>query len=87
MTNKLTSTALASLALLASMAAHAQSASKVYIVQLRDEPVASYQGTTSGYAATQAAPPLASPDDGDQLAGDDRPRFARARERRAARGG
>jgi diacylglycerol O-acyltransferase / wax synthase len=38
-------------------------------------------------AATQAAPPLASPDDGDQLAGDDRPRFARARERRAARGG
>jgi WS/DGAT/MGAT family acyltransferase len=38
-------------------------------------------------AATHAAPPLASPDDGDQLAGDDRPRFARARERRAARGG
>jgi WS/DGAT/MGAT family acyltransferase len=38
-------------------------------------------------AATRAAPPLASPDDGDQLAGDDRPRFARARERRAARGG
>ena len=56
MTKKLTSTALASLALLASMAAQAQSASKVYIVQLRDEPVASYQGTTSGYAATQAAP-------------------------------
>ena len=55
MTNKLTSTALASLALLASMAAHAQS-SKVYIVQLRDEPIASYQGTTAGYAATQAAP-------------------------------
>ncbi len=38
-------------------------------------------------AATEAAPPLASPDHGDQLAGDDRPRFARARERRAARGG
>ena len=56
MTKKLTSTALASLALLGSMAAQAQSASKVYIVQLRDEPVASYQGTTTGYAATQAAP-------------------------------
>jgi len=51
---KLTSTALASLALLASMAAHAQ-ATKTYIVQLRDEPAASYQGTTAGYAATQAA--------------------------------
>jgi diacylglycerol O-acyltransferase len=38
-------------------------------------------------AATHAASPLASADDGDQLAGDDRPRFARARERRAARGG
>jgi WS/DGAT/MGAT family acyltransferase len=35
-------------------------------------------------AASEAAPPLASPVDGDQLAGDDRPRFARARERRAA---
>jgi hypothetical protein len=52
---KLTSTALASLALLASMAAHAQT-TKTYIVQLRDEPAASYQGTTAGYAATQAAP-------------------------------
>lgn len=52
---KLTSTALASLALLASMAAQAQ-ATKTYIVQLRDEPAASYQGTTAGYAATQAAP-------------------------------
>lgn len=40
-----------------------------------------------GAAATRAAPPLASPGDGDQLAGDDRPRFARARERRAARRG
>jgi diacylglycerol O-acyltransferase / wax synthase len=38
-------------------------------------------------AAARAAPPLASPGDGDQLAGDDRPRFARARERRAARRG
>ncbi|HVV89431.1 MAG TPA: wax ester/triacylglycerol synthase family O-acyltransferase [Solirubrobacterales bacterium] len=37
-----------------------------------------------GAAASEAAPPLASPVDGDQLAGDDRPRFARARERRAA---
>jgi len=40
-----------------------------------------------GEAADRAAPPLASSDHGDQLAGDDRPRFARARERRAARGG
>jgi hypothetical protein len=40
-----------------------------------------------GAAATRVAPPLASPGDGDQLAGDDRPRFARARERRAARRG
>ena len=40
-----------------------------------------------GAAAAAAAPPLASPGDGDQLAGDDRPRFARARERRAARRG
>jgi diacylglycerol O-acyltransferase len=38
-----------------------------------------------GAAASEASPPLASPGDGDQLAGDDRPRFARARERRAAR--
>ena len=53
---KLTSTALASLALLASMAAHAQGPVKTYIVQLRDEPAASYQGTLTGYAATQAAP-------------------------------
>lgn len=40
-----------------------------------------------GAAATRAVPPVASPADGDQLAGDDRPRFARARERRAARRG
>ncbi|HTR73965.1 MAG TPA: wax ester/triacylglycerol synthase family O-acyltransferase [Solirubrobacterales bacterium] len=40
-----------------------------------------------GAAADKVSPPLASPGDGDQLAGDDRPRFARARERRAARRG
>jgi diacylglycerol O-acyltransferase / wax synthase len=40
-----------------------------------------------GDAADRVAAPLASPGDGDQLAGDDRPRFARARERRAARRG
>jgi diacylglycerol O-acyltransferase / wax synthase len=40
-----------------------------------------------GAAASRVAPPLASPGDGDQLAGDDRPRFARARERRSARRG
>jgi diacylglycerol O-acyltransferase / wax synthase len=38
-------------------------------------------------AAAAVAPPIASADDGDQLAGDDRPRFARAREDRAARRG
>jgi diacylglycerol O-acyltransferase len=38
-------------------------------------------------AAAAAVPPIASADDGDQLAGDDRPRFARAREDRAARRG
>jgi diacylglycerol O-acyltransferase len=37
--------------------------------------------------AAAAAPPVASAGDGDQLAGDDRPRFARAREDRAARRG
>jgi hypothetical protein len=52
---KLTSTAMASLALLASLSAQAQTDVKNYIVQLKDEPAASYQGTTSGYAATQAA--------------------------------
>jgi len=52
---KLTSIAMASLALLAGAGTHAQSAaSKVYIIQLRDEPAASYQGTTAGYAATAA---------------------------------
>ncbi|HVW47597.1 MAG TPA: wax ester/triacylglycerol synthase family O-acyltransferase [Solirubrobacterales bacterium] len=38
-------------------------------------------------AAARVAPPIASTADGDQLAGDDRPRFARAREDRAARRG
>jgi diacylglycerol O-acyltransferase / wax synthase len=38
-------------------------------------------------SAAAAAPPVASASDGDQLAGDDRPRFARAREDRAARRG
>jgi diacylglycerol O-acyltransferase / wax synthase len=37
--------------------------------------------------AAAAVPPVASAGDGDQLAGDDRPRFARAREDRAARRG
>jgi diacylglycerol O-acyltransferase len=37
--------------------------------------------------AAATAPPVASAGDGDQLAGDDRPRFARAREDRAARRG
>ena len=51
---KLTSTALATLVLLSGVAAHAQ-ATKVYVVQLKEEPAASYQGTTTGYAATQAS--------------------------------
>jgi WS/DGAT/MGAT family acyltransferase len=38
-------------------------------------------------SAAAVAPPVASTPDGDQLAGDDRPRFARAREDRAARRG
>ena len=53
---KLKSTAIATLALLSSFAAQAQDDSKVYIVQLKEEPAATYQGTTAGYAATQAAP-------------------------------
>ena len=53
---KLNAIAIATLALLSSFAAQAQSGSKVYIVQLKEEPAASYQGTTAGYAATQAAP-------------------------------
>ena len=55
MKQKLTSIALASLTLLTGVAAQAQT-SKVYIVQMKEEPAASYQGTTAGYAATQAAP-------------------------------
>ncbi|HEY0276818.1 MAG TPA: wax ester/triacylglycerol synthase family O-acyltransferase [Solirubrobacterales bacterium] len=38
-------------------------------------------------SAAAGAPPIASAGDGDQLAGDDRPRFARAREDPAARRG
>ena len=53
---KLKSTAIATLVLLSGLAAHAQDGSKVYIVQLKEEPTASYQGQTAGYAATQAAP-------------------------------
>ena len=53
---KLKSTALATLVLLASLAAQAQTDAKVYIVQMKEEPAASYQGTTAGYAATQADP-------------------------------
>ncbi len=53
---KFNAIAMATLGLLASLAAQAQSGNKVYIVQLKDEPAASYQGTTAGYAATQAAP-------------------------------
>ncbi len=49
------STALAALALLSGLAAQAQTSGlKTYIVQLKEEPAASYQGTTTGYAATQA---------------------------------
>lgn len=48
--------ALAALALVASLAASAQTDErKTYIVQLRDEPAATYQGTTAGLAATQPA--------------------------------
>ena len=53
---KFNAVAIATLGLLSSLAVQAQSTSKVYIVQLKDEPAASYQGTTAGYAATQAAP-------------------------------
>ncbi|WP_077035304.1 S8 family serine peptidase [Pelomonas sp. KK5] len=57
MNTKLKTTSLAALALLSGLAAHAQDATiKTYIVQLKDEPVASYQGSTASYAATQAAP-------------------------------
>ncbi len=52
---KLKTTALATLALLSGLAAHAQDDRKVYIVQLKEEPAATYTGTTAGYAATAAA--------------------------------
>ncbi len=49
--------ALATLVLLSGLAVGAQADDrKVYIVQLKDEPAASYQGGVSGYAATQAQP-------------------------------
>ncbi|WP_077036348.1 S8 family serine peptidase [Pelomonas sp. KK5] len=51
---KLKSTAIAALVLLSGAAAQAQSDAKVYIVQLKEEPTTTYQGTTAGYAATQA---------------------------------
>lgn len=59
---KLNAITIATLALMSGFAAQAQSGNKVYIVQLKEEPAASYQGTTTGYAATQAAPgtPFAS---------------------------
>src|ERR1700712_3346340 len=53
---KLNAIAIATLTLVSSFAAQSQSGTKVYIVQLKEEPAASYQGTTAGYAATQAAP-------------------------------
>ncbi|HEY4081641.1 MAG TPA: S8 family serine peptidase [Burkholderiaceae bacterium] len=53
---KLKTTTLAALALLTGFSAHAQDGVKTYIVQLKDEPVASYQGSVAGYAATQAQP-------------------------------
>ena len=46
--------ALASLVLLSGSLAEAQTGARTYIVQLKEEPAATYQGTTSGYAATQA---------------------------------
>ena len=49
--------ALAALVLLSGVATSSLAQSrKTYIVQLKDEPAASYQGTVSGYAATQPAP-------------------------------
>ncbi|XHS77038.1 S8 family peptidase [Burkholderiaceae bacterium UC74_6] len=55
MTLKLKTTALATLALLSSLAvnAHADEARKTYIVQLKDEPAVTYRGGVTGLAATQ----------------------------------
>ena len=53
---KFNAIAMAVLGLVSSLAAQAQSGDKVYIVQLKDEPAASYQGTTAGYPATQPTP-------------------------------
>jgi len=58
MTMKLRPAALAVLALLAgmSLSVGAQEARKAYIVQLSDQPAATYVGGVDGYAATQPAP-------------------------------
>jgi len=58
MTMKLRPAALAVLAVLSSLTlnAGAQEARKTYIVQLSDQPAATYVGGVSGYAATQPAP-------------------------------
>jgi hypothetical protein len=54
---KLKPAALATLVLLSGLATSSFAQDrKTYIVQLKDEPAASYQGTVSGYAATQPAP-------------------------------
>lgn len=47
--------ALAALALVSGLAAAAGDGRKTYIVQLTDEPAASYQGGVAGLAATQPA--------------------------------
>ena len=53
---KLKPAALATLVLLSGLATSSFAQDrKTYIVQLKDEPAASYQGTVSGYAATQPA--------------------------------
>lgn len=57
MARKLKPAALATLVLLSGLAAGAMAQErKTYIVQLKDEPVASYQGGVAGLAATQPAP-------------------------------
>lgn len=56
MNMKLKPAALATLVLLSGLATSSFAQDrKTYIVQLKDEPAASYQGTVSGYAATQPA--------------------------------